>query len=67
MPDLFLQSRLSALRDEGRLRANESVLVPLSLKMKMKLMEWVLLTIIHEREIEPVSALLVFARANEID
>lgn len=67
MFDLFLPGRYRAFRDEGGLRANVGVLIPLSLKMKVNNLDSGLLTIIRKCETNLVAALWTFAQAHEID
>lgn len=66
IPDLFLSRRLQALGDEGRLHANEGVLIPVSRKMKANIIEWGLLKIISDCEVDQAVELLAFARSNEM-
>lgn len=67
VPDLFVPSRLPALRDKGRLHANGEVLIPLSRKMNANNLERELLRFTSVCEVDPLEALLNFARSNEID
>lgn len=65
--DLFLPPRLRAMIDEGRVSASDGVLIPLSLGMRDKILERGLLHIFWDCEVEPVSAVLGFARSSELD
>lgn len=64
---LFLPSWFRLLRDDSRLRANEGVLISLSRGMKVSITDRGMLTMINDCDVDPVSALLVYARMDEID
>lgn len=64
--DLVLPIRFRAIREGGRPRANERVLVPLSRKVKAEILERGLLMIIGNCEVVLVRMLLTFAIAHEI-
>lgn len=65
--NLFLPSLYRALRDEGRLRVNEEVLISLLCMMTANILDGELLTIISSRDANHVAALLAFTRAHEMD
>lgn len=67
VPGLFLPGKFRASRDEWRLRAIEKVFIPLSPKVKTKIMDWGLLPLITVCKVDSVPALLVYARLDEID
>lgn len=64
--NLFLRGRFFDVGDEGRLRSNEGVLVPLSCKMKARNFQQGLLRLINDCKFDPVEAVFEFARAHEI-
>lgn len=65
--DFFLPSRFCALCNEGRLRANERVFIPLSRKMRANVTDGSLYTMICNCEVDAVLVLLPYPRMNEID
>lgn len=65
--DLFLPTRLCVLAKNGRSQANEGVLAPLSNKVRSNILERGLLRVIGTCAVDPVTAILCFARAGEID
>lgn len=65
--DLFLPACLRALAEVGRLCANEDVLVPGPNEMRVEVRRRGLLRAISDCMVDPVSAILVFASAGEVD
>lgn len=58
---------LWALTDDCQLRANEGVLVPVSGEMRTDVQKHGLCRLISDCTVDPVSAILAFARAEEFD
>lgn len=58
VPNFFLLGNFRTLRNEGRLRANEGVLILLSHEKKANIMERGLFTMIGDCKVDPVLSLL---------
>lgn len=64
---MFLPTHLWVLAQDGCLRAKERVLVPLSNKMRAEVLNCGLLGFVSDCAVDPVAAILAFARAGKID
>lgn len=67
VPHLFLPACLLTLTDHGHLRANKRVFVPLPCKLRAIIVMPALLRILRDCAVDSVGAILVSARAGEID
>lgn len=65
--DLFMPARLRALADNGHLRANEGALVLLPSELRVDVLKRRLLRLVISCSVDPVSAVLAFARFVEND
>lgn len=64
--DLSMPVSLWALNESGRLRANDGVLITLPTEMSANVLKRDLLRLICDCTVNPVSAILLFARARKI-
>lgn len=62
-----MPARLRVLAEDGRLRTNEEVLVPLSGNMRANVLKRGLVRLISDRAVDPVAKILAFARLVKMD